>query len=70
MLEVDASNAVASQGTDAYVYKSLIHTYSIRLLQLQPHDDSHASLKGELVEGRLEDNLGDHAQVSSKAFIH
>jgi hypothetical protein len=43
---------------------------SISLLQLQPHDDSHASLKGELVEGRLEDNLGDQAQVSSKAFIH
>lgn len=53
MSETDASD----QSADVYVYKSLQHTDSIRLLHLHPHHNSDASLNGELADVRLSDTV-------------
>ena len=54
---VDASDMVTIQDTGSYLYTSLVHTNSIRLLRLQPNDSSDAPFSGELIEARLNDEL-------------
>jgi hypothetical protein len=48
---------VTIQDAGSYLYTSLVHTDSIRLLRLQPNDSSDAPLSGELIEARLNDEL-------------
>lgn len=48
---------IQDAGSSSYLYTSLVHKDSIRLLQLQPNDSSDAPLSGELIEARLNDEL-------------